>query len=91
MGAAGLCINRGGEGHPHKHSTLSYESLAGVQQNFTPFDNHPLYCQIFSNIFGLTHFIMHYPEGERRENWSLDEICTFTSRSLWTHGRGCTT
>lgn len=56
--------------------TLSDEGLAGVQQDLAPLDDHPLYCQVFPNIFSLTHFIMHYPEGGRGRNWSLDGICT---------------
>lgn len=63
---------RGGEeeGRGHKHGTLSHEGLAGVQEDFTPFDDHPLYRQVFADVFGLAHFVVHYPEGVRRENGS---------------------
>lgn len=56
--------------------TLSDKGLAGVQQDLTPLDDHPLYCQVFPNVFSLTHFIVHYPEGWRGQNQSWGGICS---------------
>lgn len=53
------------ERYSYGYRTLSDKRLARVQQDFTPFYNHPLYRQILSNIFCLTHFVVHYPK--RRE------------------------
>lgn len=75
VGARGCCVKRGGEEGQHEHGTLSDKSLAGIQQNLTALNNHPLYRQIFPNIFGLTHFVVHYPEGGRREMRSWSAMC----------------
>lgn len=66
--------------------TLSDEGLAGVQQDLTPLDDHPLYCQVFPNVFSLTHFIVHYPEGWRGQNQSWGGICSSFPQPLWMHG-----
>lgn len=45
----------------NKQATLSHKSLAGVQENFTAFYNHPFDGQVLPNIFGLADFIVHDP------------------------------
>lgn len=39
--------------------TLSNKGLIHIKKNITAFNNHAFYSQIFTNVFCLTHFIMH--------------------------------
>lgn len=66
--------------------TLPDKGLAGVQQDLTALDDHPLYRQVFPDVFGLAHFIVHYPEGWRGESQSWAGVCTSFPQSLWTRG-----
>lgn len=43
---------------------MSHEGLAGVQEDFAAFRNHPLDRQVLPNVFCLTDFIVHYPAWE---------------------------
>lgn len=45
-------------------ATLSHEGLAGVQEDFAAFSNHPLDCQVLPNVFCFAHFVVHYPTQE---------------------------
>lgn len=53
--------------------TLSYKRLAGVKQNLAALYNHALYCQVFPDVLGLAHFIMHY--SKKAKNNMKKALC----------------
>lgn len=48
--------------------TLSYKRLAGVKENLAALYNHALYCQVFPDVLGLAHFIMHYSKKAQKQH-----------------------
>lgn len=49
---------------------MSHESLAGVEEDLTAFDNHALDGQVFPDVLCLADLVVHYP-GDREVRGGL--------------------
>lgn len=48
--------------------TLPHKGLAGVQEDFTAFNDHALNGQVFPDVLCFTYFVVHYPVGTGNDN-----------------------